>query len=195
MDPRSESNDSKRLLPQSTISHCIPNKHMWFLKLCVCTLLFGTFPDQRSKSHFFPELMFAIGGRGSGGITGEQMETCAWRPPATLNPPHLLLLQKYFCLSCAEFMSEVRQRGQPRRTVEIVWAALHDRPICRRPGVWLALWWQSFTMGTDCSVDPGGTFLIDGDKNHLPYNNSENNNCSFFFSITFFFLVMRPQAI
>lgn len=31
----------------------------------------------------------------------------------------------------------------------------------------------SSTEDTDWLVDPGGTFLIDGDKNHRPYNNNE----------------------
>lgn len=127
-----------------------------------------THVDMQQQTH----VCCCISQRGSGVITGEQMETCAWHSPGTLSPPRLLktMLQFYlfFCLNSAEMMAEGKQRGQPRRPVESVWASLHDHPICQGPGVGLGFWWQSFSKDTDCLVDPGGTWLTDGDKNPLP---------------------------
>lgn len=63
--------------------------------------------------------------------------------------------KKCFCLNSAEIMSERKQR---RRSEDERWRlceprCITHRPISRCPGVWLALWWQTFTMDTAWTGD------------------------------------------
>lgn len=83
---------------------------------------------------------------------GEQMETFVWHSPMKLTSSarwdQFVRLKKilwtwwsensFFCLFA------VWQRGEAT-AVQIVWAILHDHPICQSLGVWLALWLQFFS--------------------------------------------------
>lgn len=159
---------------KSIISHCNPDIHTRVsLSSVYVPAVFS--PDWRSKSRFqrwclllhIPERKRRDYRRADGNLCLALTRHTKTTSSAQDNAP-IFFLFFFFCLNSAEIMAEVKQRGQPRRPVESVWASLHDHPICQGPGVWLAFWWRSFSKDTDCLVDPGGTCLTDGDKKPLP---------------------------